>query len=99
MANRLSHSLNEIESHTHAIKAQDTGNDISSKSGEQIEEGDHVNTRVRGGRHEGNVDKIVKDQEEADAEGIKHPPKVLFTDQKGKDVAHKPGTLDVTDKA
>ncbi|CAI9630630.1 hypothetical protein GT037_003506 [Alternaria burnsii] len=99
MANRLSHSLNEIESHTPVIKAQATENDVVSKSGEQIEEGDHVYTRTRGGRHEGNVNKIVMDQEEADAEDVKHPPKVLFTDQKGKDVAHKPGTLDVTDRA
>ncbi|RYO27773.1 hypothetical protein AA0113_g12235 [Alternaria arborescens] len=103
MANRLSHSLNEIESHTPVIKAQATENDVASKSGEQIEEGDHVYTRIRGGRHEGNqqgkVNKIVTDQEEADAEDVKHPPKVLSTDQKGKDVAHNPGTLDVTDRA
>ncbi|CAG5182147.1 uncharacterized protein ALTATR162_LOCUS10015 [Alternaria atra] len=99
MANRLSHSLNEIESHTPAIKSQGTENDVVSKNGEQIEEGDHVYTKIRGGRHEGDVNKIVTDQEEADAEGVKHPPKVLFTDQKGKDVAHNPGTLDVTDKA
>ncbi|KAA8619578.1 hypothetical protein PtrSN002B_002233 [Pyrenophora tritici-repentis] len=79
MANRLSHSLEEIESHTPAIKSQDgnTGDDIMSKNGETIQEGDHVYTKIRGGRHEGDV---------------------LFTDQKGKDVAHNPGTLDVTDK-
>ncbi|CAN9300530.1 unnamed protein product [Alternaria sp. RS040] len=41
MANRLSHSLNEIESHTPVIKAQATENDVVSKNGEQIEEGDH----------------------------------------------------------
>ncbi|CAN9201694.1 unnamed protein product [Alternaria alternata] len=76
MANRLSHSLNEIESHTPVIKAQATENDVASKNGEQIEEGDHVYTRIRGGRHEGNVNKIVTDQEEADAEDVKHPPKV-----------------------
>ncbi|KAB2108848.1 hypothetical protein AG0111_0g3344 [Alternaria gaisen] len=99
MANRLSNSLNEIESHTPVIKVQATENDVASKNGEQIGEGDHVYTRIRGGRHEGNVNKIVTDQEEADAEDVKHPPKVLFTDQKGKDVAHNPGTLDVTDRA
>jgi hypothetical protein len=55
MANRLSHSLNEIESHTPAIKSQGTENDIVSKNGEQIEEGDHVYTKIRGGRHEGDV--------------------------------------------
>lgn len=96
MANRLSHSLNEIESHTPVIKAQATENDVASKNGEQTEEGDHVYTRIRGERHEGNVsahrsdsttslpnnqqqgkvNKIVTDQEEADAEDVKHPPKV-----------------------
>jgi hypothetical protein len=55
MANRLSHSLNEIESHTPAIKSQGTENDVVSKNGEQIEEGDHVYTKIRGGRHEGDV--------------------------------------------
>ncbi|RMZ69416.1 phosphatidylserine decarboxylase [Pyrenophora seminiperda CCB06] len=101
MANRLSHSLDEIESHTPIIKSQDgnTGDDIVSKNGESISEGDHVYTRIRGGRHEGNVEKIVTTKEEADKEGVKHPPKVLFTDQKGKPVAHNPGTLDVPEKA
>lgn len=57
MANRLSHSLDEIESHTPAIKSHDgnTGDDIVSKNGETIQEGDHVYTRIRGGRHEGDV--------------------------------------------
>lgn len=55
MANRLSHSLNEIESHTPAIKSQGTENDVVSNNGEQIEEGDHVYTKIRGGRHEGDV--------------------------------------------
>jgi len=57
MADRLSHSLNEIESHTPTIKSQDgnTGDDIVSKNGQTIQEGDHVYTRIRGGRHEGDV--------------------------------------------
>lgn len=55
MANRLSHSLNEIESHTHTIKAQDSDDNLVSKNGERIEEGDYVYTRIRGGRHEGDV--------------------------------------------
>ncbi|KAI4629279.1 uncharacterized protein J4E87_003543 [Alternaria ethzedia] len=77
MANRLSHSLDEIEAHTPAIKSQDADTDVTSKNGEQIKEGDHVYTRIRGGRHEGDkVDKMVANQEEADAEGVKHPPKV-----------------------
>ncbi|KAI4666055.1 uncharacterized protein J4E78_003520 [Alternaria triticimaculans] len=77
MANRLSYSLDEIEAHTPAIKSQDADTDVTSKNGEQIKEGDHVYTRIRGGRHEGDkVDKVVANQEEADAEGVKHPPKV-----------------------
>ncbi|EOA81181.1 hypothetical protein ACJQWK_07531 [Exserohilum turcicum] len=97
MADRLSHSLDEIESHTHAIKQQDNDEtNIESKNGEQIQPGDHVYTRIRGGRHEGNVDKVVTSEEEAASEGVKNPPKVLFTDQKGKNVAHNPSTLDVT---
>ena len=55
MANRLSHSLDEIEAHTPAIKSQDADTDVTSKNGEQIKEGDHVYTRIRGGRHEGDV--------------------------------------------
>lgn len=55
MANRLSHSLDEIEAHTPAIKSQDADSDVTSKNGEQIKEGDHVYTRIRGGRHEGDV--------------------------------------------
>lgn len=43
------------------------------------------------------VEKIVTTAEEAKEEGVKNPPKVLFTDQKGKDVAHNPGTLDIVD--
>lgn len=69
-----------------------------SKQGEPIEEGDHVYTKIRGGRHEGDVEKIVTTEGEAKQEGVKNPPKVLFTDQKGKPVAHNPGTLDIVDK-
>ena len=50
--------------------------DIKDKSGEPIKEGDHVFARSRGGRHEGEVDKIVTSKEEAEKEGVKHPPKV-----------------------
>ncbi|KAI9694308.1 MAG: hypothetical protein M1820_009032 [Bogoriella megaspora] len=66
---------------------------VHSKEGEPIEEGDHVYTKIRGGRREGDVDKVVISEEEAKEEGVKNPPKVLFTDQKGKDVAHNPETL------
>ncbi|KAF2461520.1 hypothetical protein BDY21DRAFT_368717 [Lineolata rhizophorae] len=74
-------------------------NQPSSKQGEPIEEGDHVYTRIRGGRHEGDVERIVTTQDEAEEEGVKNPPKVIFTDQKGKRVAHNPGTLDITEEA
>ncbi|KAK7699802.1 hypothetical protein SLS64_011414 [Diaporthe eres] len=71
---------------------------VLSKQGEPIEEGDHVYTRIRGGRHEGDVEKTVITEGEAKQEGVKNPPKVLFTDQKGKPVVHNPGILDIVDK-
>ena len=49
---------------------------LKDKTGEGIREGDHVFARSRGGRHEGDVEKIVTSKEEADKEGVKHPPKV-----------------------
>ncbi|OCK75086.1 hypothetical protein K432DRAFT_419983 [Lepidopterella palustris CBS 459.81] len=67
---------------------------VRSKQGEPIHENDHVYTKIRGGRHEGDVEQIVTTQQEAEREGVKNPSKVLFTDQKGKPVAHNPGTLD-----
>ncbi|KAI9150146.1 hypothetical protein HJFPF1_09901 [Paramyrothecium foliicola] len=76
---------------------------VQDKNGNPIQEGDQVWTKMRGGKHEGQVDKIVTSKEEADAEGVKNPPKseadlysrpqVLFQDQHGHDVAHNPGTL------
>ncbi|KAF1811476.1 hypothetical protein P152DRAFT_459413 [Eremomyces bilateralis CBS 781.70] len=71
--------------------------EIKSKQGEPIHKGDHVYTKIRGGRHEGDVEKVVTTEEEAKKEGVKNPPKVLFTDQKGKLVAHNPGTLEKVD--
>ncbi|KZF25509.1 hypothetical protein L228DRAFT_244365 [Xylona heveae TC161] len=68
--------------------------EVEDKHGEAIYEGDHVYTRIRGGRHEGEVDKVVMTEEEAKEENVKNPPKVLFEDQKGKYVAHNPGTLE-----
>ena len=49
---------------------------VTDKNSEPIREGDHVYTRVRGGRHEGNVDQIVITEEEAQEAGVKNPPKV-----------------------
>ncbi|GAB1317898.1 Hypervirulence associated protein TUDOR domain-containing protein [Madurella fahalii] len=66
---------------------------LKDKNGEPINEGDHVFARSRGGRHEGEVEKIVTTEEDAKQEGVKHPPKVLFTDQHGHHVQHNPGSL------
>ncbi|KAK7732922.1 hypothetical protein SLS57_000865 [Botryosphaeria dothidea] len=66
---------------------------VTSKEGQPIEEGDHVSTKIRGGRHEGDVEQVVITQDEAEKAGVQNPPKVLFTDQRGKPVAHNPGTL------
>lgn len=49
---------------------------VTDKNSEPIREGDHVYTRVRGGRHKGNVDQIVITEEEAQEAGVKNPPKV-----------------------
>ncbi|KAF2266658.1 hypothetical protein CC78DRAFT_122354 [Lojkania enalia] len=76
----------------------DKNDQVLSKQGEPIEEGDHVYTKIRGGRHEGDVENVVKTEDEAKEYGVKHPAKVLFTDQKGKEVAHNPGTLEVVEK-
>ena len=50
--------------------------ELKDKNNEPIHEGDHVFARSRGGRHEGNVEKVVTSEEEAGKEGVKHPPKV-----------------------
>lgn len=50
--------------------------EVKDKNNQPIKEGDHVFARSRGGRHEGEVEKIVTSQEEAEKEGVKHPPKV-----------------------
>jgi hypothetical protein len=52
--------------------------EIKDKNGEPINEGDHVFARSRGGRHEGDVEKIVTSKEDAEKEGVKHPPKVCI---------------------
>ncbi|KAF5862204.1 hypothetical protein ETB97_011909 [Aspergillus alliaceus] len=73
--------------------------DVKDKHGDAIHEGDYVFTRIRGGSHQGEVEKIVFDEQEAEEEGVKNPPKVyifkvVFHDQRGKRVAHNPGTLE-----
>ncbi|KAI1504033.1 hypothetical protein F5X99DRAFT_373276 [Biscogniauxia marginata] len=71
---------------------------VRDKKNEPIREGDMVWTKIRGGKHEGVVDKIVSTKEEAKEESVKHPLQVLFQGRKGKDVAHNPGTLQRREK-
>ncbi|KAH8903912.1 hypothetical protein BR93DRAFT_918006 [Coniochaeta sp. PMI_546] len=72
-------------------------NDIKDKNGVPIKEGEEVFTKIRGGTHTGIVEKIVTTKEEAEKEGVKNPPKVLYTDQHGHHVSHNPGTLQHTE--
>lgn len=51
---------------------------IKDKQGQPIEEGTHVYTKFRGGRHEGDVEAIATSKEEAEELGVKNPPKVRF---------------------
>jgi len=67
--------------------------EVKDKRGEPISEGDTVFTKFRGGKREGEVEKIVMTKEEAAEEDVKNPPKVLFKDQHGHQVAHNPETL------
>ncbi|OTA65953.1 hypothetical protein K449DRAFT_431415 [Hypoxylon sp. EC38] len=66
------------------------------KRGEPISEGDTVWTKARGGKREGEVDRVINTADEAKEAGVKNPPKasVLFKDQHGHDVAHNPETLE-----
>jgi hypothetical protein len=50
--------------------------DIKDKNSQPLKEGDHVWTAFRGGRREGDIDKIVTNEQEAKEEGVKNPPKV-----------------------
>ncbi|GAQ46799.1 hypothetical protein AtubIFM55763_005906 [Aspergillus tubingensis] len=54
---------------------------VQDKTGEQINEGDYVYTRYRGGTHEGEVDKVVTDEAEAHEEEVANPPKVSKSPQ------------------
>ncbi|KAL4911601.1 hypothetical protein BDW74DRAFT_143255 [Aspergillus multicolor] len=69
---------------------------VQDKNGKEIKEGDYVFTRIRGGSHQGEVEKIVSDQAGAEQEDVKNPPKVIYSDQHGHRVAHNPGTLEKT---
>lgn len=49
--------------------------DIKDKNSEPIKEGDEVWTRFRGGKREGEVEKVVKTEAQASSENVKNPPK------------------------
>ncbi|KAL5088416.1 hypothetical protein Trisim1_006623 [Trichoderma cf. simile WF8] len=68
------------------------------KEGRPIKEGDEVWTPIRGGKRQGEVEKIVYTEEEAKSLGVKNPPKVVFTDQHGHRVAHNPEVLKHVDE-
>ncbi|KAJ5479396.1 hypothetical protein N7530_004905 [Penicillium desertorum] len=53
--------------------------EIQDKQGNDINEGDFVNTRFRGGSHEGKVQTIVKDEASAQREGVRSYPKASPT--------------------
>lgn len=61
--------------------APSSSSQIEDKHGETIGTGDTVWTKSRGGKREGEVEEIVRDEEEAGkVEGVevKNPPKVSF---------------------
>lgn len=49
---------------------------VEDKQGQPIREGDAVWTKIRGGRREGEVDRVVESADEAEKAGVKNPPKV-----------------------
>jgi hypothetical protein len=57
--------------------------EVKGKDGKAIHEGDTVSGKSRGGKHAGEVEQVITTKEEADEQGVKNPPKVLFTDQHG----------------
>ncbi|KAG2010577.1 hypothetical protein CC2G_013392 [Coprinopsis cinerea AmutBmut pab1-1] len=72
-------------------RSQDTTLD---KHGKPIHIGETVSSRVGNiGRQYGTVEDIASTQSEAEEAGVKNPPKVLYTDQHGHDVNHKPEAL------
>jgi len=56
---------------------------VTDKNGEQINVGDTVSSKIRGGKRTGEVTDIVETPEDAKKKGVKHPPKVLFEEQHG----------------
>ncbi|KAH7111011.1 hypothetical protein B0J13DRAFT_489591 [Dactylonectria estremocensis] len=72
--------------------------EVKDKKSQTIHEGDEVWTPFRGGKRQGEVDRVVMTDTEAKEADVKNPPKVLFTDQHGHDVAHNPSTLEHVSK-
>ncbi|KAH7105074.1 hypothetical protein BKA62DRAFT_435746 [Auriculariales sp. MPI-PUGE-AT-0066] len=74
---------------------------VTDKEGCDINVGDHVFTPFRGGTREGDVQAIYTDSTTKPADGdagevtvdVKNPPKVVFTNQRGKQVSHNPQAL------
>lgn len=54
--------------------------EFKDKNSEPVKEGDQVWTAIRGGKREGEVDKVVTTEKQAKDEGVKHPPKVGVPD-------------------
>ncbi|EIM90750.1 uncharacterized protein STEHIDRAFT_48623, partial [Stereum hirsutum FP-91666 SS1] len=81
---------------------------VTGKDSLPIEPGDTVWSKSRGGKHEGVVEHVLETPEDveraADAGklqgvSVKHPPKVVFTDQHGHRVSHNPEALQQSDGA
>lgn len=49
---------------------------VKDQDSKPIKEGDTVWTKIRGGKREGEVERVVTSEEEAKSEGVKNPPKV-----------------------
>jgi hypothetical protein len=52
---------------------------VKDKDGKPIEQGDSVWTRIRGGRHEGEVEQVATTEQEAKDANVKNPPKVSLS--------------------
>lgn len=52
---------------------------VKDKDGKPIEQGDSVWTRIRGGRHEGEVEQVATTGQEAKDANVKNPPKVSLS--------------------
>ncbi|KAH8746509.1 hypothetical protein F5883DRAFT_609448 [Diaporthe sp. PMI_573] len=66
---------------------------VRDKNSQAIKEGDHVWTNFRGGKREGQVERVDVTEQDAREAAVKNPPKVTFTDQHGHKVSHNPETL------